>query len=992
MELKRVQQGTIKEGERAPVDLNDLMSDLDSENATVINNEEEARELTQNLANTLAQLTLSSEETTPQTTAGTIIEKSISKLSLVTSIITNSGTTTVNDFLVISDTLETATANKDVLTLNARDESASLLNDIVEAVSERTDAPISFLERMTETVLKALPTYWTACRERSGNVSSTILQAINNMCMAVLKAKTPGDADTVINTTEIAARLRKTLVDSLNDSKIEHDLGMFKLPKEEMFPEKNLTGDNAVNLQMLAFEENPYKQCGDDNITSSVVALEVKSSNGSNFSDVAVAIEFLSHNETHSKWTIMVAHGKRPSVQDYLASWSFDGKGRKLLLLESSLLTEGTYYIQVQAKTTVHSSSEETISANVSYSLKTSRLKCLFWIEELEGWSLDGCRAGPETTSTEVQCLCNHLTSFAAQVFVEPNVIDFRKAMKGFVELSENPMVFTVVLSILGVYILLLIWARRRDIRNAKKAETVPLEENGPSDRYKYEILVLTGMRKGAGTTADVCFDLMELDGETGPRRLRDPNQVRFQRSGVDSFLLTTSQHLGDLTLLKIWHNNSGPSPSWYLKQVIVRDLKTDCVFVFVCNRWLAVEFDDSEVLRTLPLARQDDLKSFNHLFYNVTQKNITDSHLWFSVLMRPKMSNFTTAQRLSCCLALFYCTMLANAMFYQLDGESDSTITFNLGPLSISYRQVYIGIISSLIIFPVNIAIAGLFRNIGPKTQNEKTAKISHALNSKTKKRAQAYKGDFEDIVHWYRRQDQEEELQSEGPESISVGLPPVETVDMEQKTTQWLNRSITSCNSESFLAELDQNNWHESEIDFEVSEECNVTLQINEKKSESLKRRKRKLPHWCVYIAWFGVFAVSFVAAFFVTLYGFQFGREKASQWLASLLISLVQDIFISQPIKVLFLALFIALLIKKPQEQIETNNVDGDDMEDNEEDEGEHGIGNFEQGFPEYKFNLCIVDTKSILQRNWNRQILLNLVTPENRDNEKYECLKF
>ena len=459
-------------------------------------------------------------------------------------------------------------------------------------------------------------------------------------------------------------------------------------------------------------------------------------------------------------------------------------------------------------------------------------------------------------------------------------------------------------------------------------------------------------MRKEAGTTADVCCDLIGLDGQTGPRRLRDPSQVRFQRSGMDSFLLTTPQHLGDLTLLKIWHNNSGCSPSWYLKQVIVRDLKTDCVFVFMCNRWLAVEFDDGEVLRTLPSARQDDLKSFNYLFNNVTQKNITDSHLWFSVLMRPKTSTFTTAQRLSCCLALLYCTMLANAMFYQLDGESDPSITFNLGPLSISPRQVYIGIISSLIIFPVNIAIVELFRNIGPKVINEKKAKILHAQNTRTKKRAQAYKGDFQDIVQWYRSQDQEDELQGEGLESISVGLPPVETVDMEQKTTQWLNRSMSSCNSESFFADLDQNDWHGNEINFEVSEECNVKVQINEK-SGSIKKRKRRLPHWCVYIAWLGVFAVSFVSAFFVTLYGFQFGREKASQWLASLLISLVQDIFISQPIKVLFLALFIALLIKKPQEQMETNNVEDDDLDDDQEDEDEErGIGNFEQGFPEPK----------------------------------------
>lgn len=185
---------------------------------------------------------------------------------------------------------------------------------------------------------------------------------------------------------------------------------------------------------MLAFEGNPYDVC-EDNITSSVVALEVKRSNGSefpisgleneidirmhheelpfdtdqetfvlnnassqfhsfnySFNDVAVAIEFLSHNETAFKWRIMVAHTERPSVQNKLAFWSFNGKGRKLFLLESSLLKAGTYYIKVEAKPKVHVSSEETPSANVSYNLKTSLLKCFFWTEDLKRWSMDGCR------------------------------------------------------------------------------------------------------------------------------------------------------------------------------------------------------------------------------------------------------------------------------------------------------------------------------------------------------------------------------------------------------------------------------------------------------------------------------------------------------------------------------------------------------------------------------------------------------------------------
>ena len=101
--------------------------------------------------------------------------------------------------------------------------------------------------------LFSTPNHISIClsiQERSRNVSSTILEALNKICLAILRAKTPGDVDTVINTTNIAARLRKTLAQSMNDSTIDHDLGMFKLPKDEMFTTSNQTVDDVINLQV----------------------------------------------------------------------------------------------------------------------------------------------------------------------------------------------------------------------------------------------------------------------------------------------------------------------------------------------------------------------------------------------------------------------------------------------------------------------------------------------------------------------------------------------------------------------------------------------------------------------------------------------------------------------------------------------------------------------------------------------------------------------
>lgn len=72
---------------------------------------------------------------------------------------------------------------------------------------------------------------------------------MNKIFTAVLKAKSPGDADTVINTTSITAILRKTLANTLNDSMLGSELGLFRLPKLGLFEDGKFEED-AVSLQV----------------------------------------------------------------------------------------------------------------------------------------------------------------------------------------------------------------------------------------------------------------------------------------------------------------------------------------------------------------------------------------------------------------------------------------------------------------------------------------------------------------------------------------------------------------------------------------------------------------------------------------------------------------------------------------------------------------------------------------------------------------------
>lgn len=147
-----------------------------------------------------------------------------------------------------------------------------------------------------------------------------------------------------------------------------------------------------------------------------------------------------------------------------------------------------------------------------------------------------------------------------------------------------------------------------------------------------------------------------------------------------------------------------------------VDDLHTEERWYFICERWLAVEEDDGRVERILPVASEQELTHFQHLFVSKTVRELGDGHLWFSVVTRPANSPFTRVQRVSCCLSLLCCTMITNAMFYNLGGEGEKSTMIQIGSYEFDLRGFIIGIQASLIVFPVNFALVQIFRNVRPK------------------------------------------------------------------------------------------------------------------------------------------------------------------------------------------------------------------------------------------------------------------------------------
>lgn len=339
---------------------------------------------------------------------------------------------------------------------------------------------------------------------------------------------------------------------------------------------------------------------------------------------------------------------------------------------------------------------------------------------------------------------------------------------------------------------------------------SIPVRTTFPGT-HVYEIAVYTGVFGSSGTTANVSMMINAENGETEILPLLDMNGSKnpFPRGSVSSFVVKLPRVLGRLNYVRLWHDNSGASPSWNLHQVVVRHVATDQKWFFMCNRWLAVEKDDGQIERVLFVANRKQLSGFHNLFYTRASKDIGDGHIWFSVYTKPPNSSFTRVQRLTCCISLLFSSMFANAMFYEY-GLKQQGLQITFGPINFNWIELMIGIQSSLVVLPVNLLIITIFRYIKPES---------------------------------------------------------------------------------------------------------------------SVKTKKCRLPHGFIYIAYTLSLLTALIGAAFTMFYSMVWGTEKSNKWITSVVVSLVQDIFFIQPLKVILVASLLSILLRKPPEEDREEVQDGE-----------------------------------------------------------------
>ncbi|XP_057604909.1 polycystin-1 isoform X5 [Hippopotamus amphibius kiboko] len=340
----------------------------------------------------------------------------------------------------------------------------------------------------------------------------------------------------------------------------------------------------------------------------------------------------------------------------------------------------------------------------VSVGLYTSL--CQYFSEKEMAWRTEGLVPLEETSPSQAVCLTRHLTAFGASLFVPPSHVHFI-----FPEPASgvNYIVLLTCTVCLVTYAVMAMILRKLDQLDVSRVRVIPF--CGKGGRFKYEILVKTGWGRGSGTTAHVGIMLYGADSRSGHRHL--DGDGAFHRNSLDVFQIATPHSLGSVWKIRVWHDNKGLSPAWFLQHVIVRDLQSARSTFFLVNDWLSVETEangglvEKEVLAASDVA----LWRFRRLLVAELQRGFFDKHVWLSMWDRPPRSRFTRVQRATCCVLLICLFLGANAVWYGAVGDA----AYSMGPMSslipLSVDTIAVGLVSSLVVYPVYLAILFLFR-----------------------------------------------------------------------------------------------------------------------------------------------------------------------------------------------------------------------------------------------------------------------------------------
>ncbi|XP_053109631.1 polycystin family receptor for egg jelly-like [Hemicordylus capensis] len=558
---------------------------------------------------------------------------------------------------------------------------------------------------------------------------------------------------------------------------------------------------------------------------------------------------------------------------------------------------------------------------------------CLYLDGVQSNWKEGFCSLGPQTSWQKLHCVCiskkhtsrtanprskrtskDNIQFLAGKVIMYPSPINMERPQ--LIQIHKNPMTMLTVLFIFAVYICLAIWAMRKDRADMKSRDhTVVLPDNDPFDKVCYLVTVYTGSRLGAGTTADVFIQLIGQRSISDVHCLSHPKYQTLVRGAIDTFLLTSKNDLGDVYSFRVWHNNGGSSPSWFLSRIKVENIYTKQSWKFICQKWLALDKDDGLIERSFVATHPNVPLSKMDFFLINFSNDLVDSNLWLSVFAHVCTGYLNRLQRLSCCLAILLCILLFNIMFFSAD-KAQQVASEDLPYL----RPIIIGILSAFISIPLQMIVTALFKysqkEPSPQNTTQTRPKASSAFMSGNLRNWK------ERLQKWYLT-----ETASKGPshhfsESPSSASNSCKLEQLNKKRRRQTAKTLTNCtisegDANVIATEEDVKHYDSIGSNFNNNNaEKDTCVQIKPLHIPIMlfcKRPQTKFSSWYVYVSWILVIIISSLSSCFIILHGLSYDYETSLEWLTASLISLCGSVFLLQTLDIGFFSVLKTLYPK-------------------------------------------------------------------------------
>ncbi|KAF2367013.1 PLAT/LH2 domain [Trinorchestia longiramus] len=434
-------------------------------------------------------------------------------------------------------------------------------------------------------------------------------------------------------------------------------------------------------------------------------------------------------SEYDNRRILLVSHNRYPTPSNYLTVHNVSKlslvNGSRVLFVNSEQnqnrtgkFVAGVGLLKIGASILNFTKDDLDETYDENYYFRIFISACYFFNETSALWS--GASLGVvDAQYFLTKCSTPHLTGFGTGFLPTPNEVDFDFiiANMGFI---DNSTLYAVLILLIVVYIVMMIWSHYKDKKDFERLGAIPFPDNNPADKYIYEITTYTGPDSEAPCESQISMILSGDYEETAVRQLPKPNLNLYRRYDVNTFVMTTAAPLGNLHYLRVFHDNSGRPPydSWQLERVVIRDLQERKIYSFETHSWLSFSHGENGAIdRTFSCAENNfEGNSFSQEMYNRTNRGANQDHMWMSIFLRPIGSRFSRKERVTVCAVFLYLSMLLNALWYETSEESGVDSYIYIGPIPITTNLVLTGFLVLLVVFPVTLLFAMVFKRARPR------------------------------------------------------------------------------------------------------------------------------------------------------------------------------------------------------------------------------------------------------------------------------------